>query len=102
MVAGGESANRIARWNGSSWSELGSGMNDWVHALTVYNGQLIAGGQFTTAGGETVNRIARWDGESWSALGSGMNDSVHSLIIYNGDLIAGGVLPQRAERVQIE
>ena len=33
------------------WSPLGSGMNGTVYALTVYNGNLIAGGYFTTAGG---------------------------------------------------
>ncbi len=34
------------------WSPLGSGMNNEVHALTVYNGNLIAGGYFTPAGGD--------------------------------------------------
>ena len=26
-TAGGSAANRIAKWNGSGWSALGSGMN---------------------------------------------------------------------------
>ena len=34
-TAGGVSANYIAKWNGSAWSPLGSGMNSWVWALTV-------------------------------------------------------------------
>ncbi|MGP8217568.1 MAG: hypothetical protein ACLQQ4_18515 [Bacteroidia bacterium] len=55
-----------------SWSALGSGMNGYVNALTVYNGNLIAGGSFTTAGGNAANNIAEWNGTSWSALGSGM------------------------------
>src|SRR5438128_4511642 len=50
-TAGGSTVNHIAQWNGSSWSPLGSGMNNEVWALTVYNGALIAGGIFTTAGG---------------------------------------------------
>ena len=44
-----------------------------VYALTVYNGNLIAGGYFTTAGGTSANYIASWDGTAWSPLGSGMN-----------------------------
>ena len=38
ITAGGVTANRIARWDGSSWSSLGSGMtNNGVNALaTLY------------------------------------------------------------------
>ena len=35
-------------------------MNSTVRALTVYNGELIAGGGFTTAGGQVSARWARW------------------------------------------
>jgi hypothetical protein len=66
------------------------GSHPYVYALTVYNGQLIAGGNFTTAGGVSTNRIARWDGSNWEALGSGMNYDVRALTVYNGELIAGG------------
>ena len=42
----------IAKWDGSSWSTLGSGMNSYVYALAVDgSGNLYAGGSFTTAGG---------------------------------------------------
>ena len=44
--------NYIAQWNGSSWSPLGSGLNNGVNALAVSGGTLYAGGQFTTAGGK--------------------------------------------------
>ena len=36
-VAGGVVANRIARWDGSSWTPLGSGMNGPVQALAVFD-----------------------------------------------------------------
>jgi hypothetical protein len=35
-------------------------MNGLVYALTVYNGELIAGGGFTTAGGQVSAYFARW------------------------------------------
>ena len=83
-------ARYIARWNGATWQPLGSGMNYIVYALTVYNGELIAGGYFTTAGGNLASKIARWDGATWQALGSGMNRPVNALTVYNDELIAGG------------
>jgi len=67
-----------------------SDVNGVVDALTVYNGELIAGGYFITAGGLDVNYIARWDGSSWQSLGGGMNGTVFALTVYNDQLIAGG------------
>jgi hypothetical protein len=106
FTAGGEAANCIARWDGTTWAPLGSGMNDRVFALTTYDldgagpqpPQLIAGGAFTTAGGVLANRIARWDGTTWASLGSEMNGAVFALATYDPDgsgplsaqLIAGG------------
>ncbi|MFN0242219.1 MAG: hypothetical protein ACKVWV_04945 [Planctomycetota bacterium] len=85
-AAGGVPAQNIARWDGATWSPLGSGISGSaahpgdvtarVAALAVYRhasvSSLYAAGTFTTAGGVTVNHVAKWDGSSWSALGSGM------------------------------
>ncbi len=90
-VAGEVIANYIARWDGTNWSPVGSGMSGSVYALTVYNGELIAGGAITVAGGIEANHITRCDGTTWSIVGSGggMSDSVRALTVYDGDLIAG-------------
>jgi hypothetical protein len=95
-VAGGVSANYIARWNGSAWSSLGSGMggsffNDVKAYAVMPNGDLIVGGRFLLAGGVPVNNIARWDGANWSPLGAGVNDFVRALLLRpDGTLVAGG------------
>ncbi|MEN9846369.1 MAG: hypothetical protein RIS36_1516, partial [Pseudomonadota bacterium] len=91
-TAGGTTANYIAKWNGTSWSALGTGMDSGVYALTVdSSGNLYAGGWFTTAGGTTVNYLAKWNGTSWSAPGTGMDNSVSSLTVdSSGNLYAGG------------
>ena len=65
-------------------------MNDWVYATTIYNGNLIVGGKFTSAGGVSANHIASWDGASWSPLGEGVNGKVNALIVYNGNLVVAG------------
>ncbi|MEY2411053.1 MAG: trimeric autotransporter adhesin [Verrucomicrobiota bacterium] len=88
--AGGSPANYIAKWNGSGWSALGSGMDDVVQALAVSGSNVYAGGHFTTAGGSSANYIAKWNGSSWSALGSGMDAPVYSLAVMGSDLYAGG------------
>src|SRR5258705_538185 len=79
--AGGSAANSIAKWDGSSWSALGSGLNGYAQALAVSGSDLYAGGNFTTAGGIAAKNIAKWDGSSWSALGLGMNDTVGALAV---------------------
>jgi hypothetical protein len=93
---GNVAANRIARWNGTSWSALGSGIsvNGTVYALAVAGTDVYAGGDFNTAGGVPVTNIARWNGTSWSALDSGMNSGgsgiVRALAAVGTDIYAGG------------
>lgn len=101
-MAGGEIANRIARWNGSSWSALGTGMENTVLALATFDDgsgsgpALYAGGAFDTAGGSVVSRIAKWDGATWSSLGDGLNGTVNALTSFDdgrgggAELFAGG------------
>src|SRR6185436_1985265 len=79
LTIDGLAANRIAKWNGTTWSALGSGVNSTVNAIAVSGTDVYVGGSFLTAGGIAVNRIAKWDGTSWSALGSGVGDSVWGL-----------------------
>jgi len=87
--------NGIARWNGSTWSALGTGINPGgaVFALVHSGSVLYAGGNFTGAGGIGAGNIARWDGSTWSALGTGTgaNAPVQAVAVApNGDLYIGG------------
>ncbi|HPA16646.1 MAG TPA: hypothetical protein PLU30_02775 [Verrucomicrobiae bacterium] len=50
IIVGEAIANCVAKWNGTQWSPLGSGMTDWISALAVSGADLYAGGEFTTAG----------------------------------------------------
>jgi hypothetical protein len=100
-TAGVRAASYIAKWNGISWSALGSGLNSSVSALAVDgSGNVYAGGGFTTAGVSTANRIAKWNGSSWSALGSGMNNWVNALAVDgSGNVYAGGVFTTAGGKV---
>ena len=98
-LAGDLPVTNIARWNGSSWAALGSGVSSGVNALAVYDdgsgSALYAGGLFGIAGGMQANRIAKWNGSSWATLGSGVDDTVLSLAVHDDGggsaLYAGGV-----------
>ena len=103
VQAGGIDVGYIAKWDGTTWSDVASGFDNWVECLTVWNDgrglALIAGGRFSEAGGVPADRIAKWDGKSWSSLGGGStNGFVYSLFGLNDgrehSLIAGGSFSQ--------
>ena len=80
----------LLRWNGSSLTSIGDGSNVATLA-TATNGDVVAGGWFTSMGAVVANRIARWNGASWSGLGTGMNGSVRDVLpLPNGDVLACG------------
>jgi len=65
----GISVNHVARWNGSGWAALGTGMNGDTYSLAqviVFSMREV----LSPRRGATANHIARWNGSSWSALGS--------------------------------
>jgi hypothetical protein len=83
--AGGTAVGNVARWDGSSWSALGSGIggtgiagqNPPVVVDLQADDQgpvraLHAAGWFTSAGGAPASGIATWEGGSWSDLGGGV------------------------------
>src|SRR5262249_44264714 len=80
----------VAKWDGSTWNAVGSGMDYFVNALAVSGSDVYVGGLFGTAGGVAANSIAKWDGSAWSALGSGLNGSVSALALSGSDLYVGG------------
>ena len=92
----GNQQRNIAKWNGTSWSQFGTGMDNRIFAIEVYNGELYATGHFEHAGGIPTRGIAKWNGTSWSQVGGpGLNLSPgftgSALQTYNGELyLAGG------------
>jgi hypothetical protein len=68
--AGGiANADRIAKWNGSTWSAVSSSTeqisNGEVFAIAVSGGKVYAGGVFTNAGTSDADNLAVWNGTSW-------------------------------------
>ena len=101
--AGGVTANKVARWNGVSWSALGAGIqpdpaSGSASSIMVYtlqalpNGEIVAGGLFDAASGRDASCVARFDGTTWGPLGAGGIGRRTSAVAYtrSGDLLLGG------------
>ncbi len=62
-IMGGVSAKNIARWDGSQWHPLGSGLGgsfSGVDVLTIDGLDIFAGGTFTVAGDKPSSNLALW------------------------------------------
>jgi hypothetical protein len=100
-LAGGVSAIRIAKWNGSAWSALGTGLTGGsfitCNAIAIDSlDNVYVGGNFTSP----ANNIAKWDGSSWSALGTGLNNGCMAITIDSLDNVyAGGYFTSPANNI---
>lgn len=64
----------VSKWNGTTWSELGTGSNALSANGDIYSicsdpsGNIYAAGHFTSS---NQGYVAKWNGTGWSQLGSG-------------------------------
>ncbi len=105
-VAGIARADHVAKWNGSSWSALGSntaGDNGWfsngftIDALATTGSILVAAGSFQNANLiATADDLAYFDGVHWRPIGSDgagngpLNGHPTALGITGGKVYVGG------------
>lgn len=95
-TANGIVVNGIAKWNGATWSSLGSGVAPTsnarrVDSLAVFDdgtgSALYVGGEFASAGGLAATKsLARWNGVEWSSVGGGVGgvgSRVQSLHVFD-------------------
>ena len=93
-------AKCIAKWDGSTLSELGGGVTEGglVDAIAVSGNNVYVGGDFIWIGSVKANGIARWDGTSWFPLGDPMflseYDHVQDIAVDGNDvyIATGGVI----------
>ena len=90
----GNTFNNIGKYNGVSWSSLGTGLNGLVNCIKIApNGDLYVTGEFTATGDGLIqlNYIARWRGNTWSPVGGGLNAKGNYICFDNqGGLYVGG------------
>lgn len=95
-----ETVNNIARWDGHSWSALGSGVTGSqgrVFAMEVFDDgsgpALYVVGSFTDTGGVGARDIARWNGVEWSPVGGGvdtLSGTVRAIQAFGPELVIAG------------
>jgi hypothetical protein len=88
----------IAKWDGTSWSELGgknglAANGDISSVFSDASGNIYAGGEFTNSSGNRY--VAKWDGTAWSELGgqNGLASNGSIFSVYSdasGNIYAGG------------
>ena len=97
-------ADRIATWNGSTWSAVSSSTsqisNGRVSAIAVSGGKVYAGGTFQNAGGDAnADFLAVWDGASWEpfcdAAGPAFNGNVTQPADHRPDALRRRRVPER-------
>lgn len=106
LAGGVANTVRIARWDGSAWNALSTGVaggvGDGVFALTFgQNGLLYLGGSFSSAGGvANTDSLASWDGTNFIAMSTSVSGgSVLAFAVGSGGVLylggsfasAGGV-----------
>ena len=101
-TAGGVGAAGVAKWNGTSWSALGTGVNGAVYALALTGSDLYVGGSFSSVSGLAITNLAKWNGTSWSAVGGGVSyrsdyyaaGNVNALLVSGGNVYVAGSFNQ--------
>ena len=88
-TAGNIQASHIAKWDGTTWSPMGAGLNEIVRSLQSFDdgsgegSSVYAAGSFTESGNAAVNYIARWDGTNWMPLGDGLGNAVAAMAVFD-------------------
>lgn len=80
--AGGLLSPRLAKWNGQSWSAVGSGIAGRITAMTVFDfdgpgpqlPKLVCAGTFTVPA-SGVTHVGVWDGDTWTPLNAGLTSA---------------------------
>jgi trimeric autotransporter adhesin len=93
--AGGVRVNGVARWDGTAWHALGTGVEGVVTAIVASGADLFVAGTFFRAGAVPARGIARWDGTAWHALTdngvtANIQGTISSLAVIGDNLYVGG------------
>ncbi|HEX7905106.1 MAG TPA: T9SS type A sorting domain-containing protein [Chitinophagaceae bacterium] len=110
----GFAGRSISRWNGTVWTETGSGTNA-LHANNIIRtltsdakGNIYVGGFFTNGSGPGLGKyyIAKFNGSSWSELGGlnalNANGPIFTLAVdIQGNVYAGGAFTNSSGRCYV-
>jgi hypothetical protein len=92
--AGGIPVNNAAKWNGTTWASMGSGITAWPVSSTVYNNEIYVG--LWLGAGNNRSMIVKWDGTVWANVEQNVNSAMMNVVmdvkVFNGCLYAAGLI----------
>lgn len=90
----GMPANGIAKWNGTSWTALGSGIIGSIRSIAIIGNDIYVGGDFNSPVSDGLARnVAKWNGTTWTRMNNGLGGGTHiirSVFVYNNEVFATG------------
>lgn len=88
--AGTTTTSKVAIWNGSTFSALGTGLLGTVNCAVEFNGDLYIGGAQLNGWSD----LAKWNGSAWSytTVFDGKYPWISALHVHNGELYAAGAM----------
>ena len=90
---GNLNANKIAKWDGTSWFTFGEGIKDyWLSDCVFFNEELYTCGNIRDDS-LSIYHIAKWNGSDWLSVGSDFHNGnwINTMIVYKNELYAGGL-----------
>lgn len=101
----GKPLNGIAKWNGTEWKPIGSGLKDKYNLsgggtkFKIFNNELYIVGAFDSIAGVAANSLAKYNGVTWQAVHNlpvydptGNQNLLEDLEMYNSELYVTGVM----------
>ncbi|MCF8456996.1 MAG: T9SS type A sorting domain-containing protein [Bacteroidales bacterium] len=97
-IAGQDTVNGLARWNGTNWSQVGD-FGDFycfsdnnIYCMAYYKDELYIGGLYRDSL-DMPQKILRWDGTKWKGVDGGIvgiSSIVWGMEVYKDELYVGG------------
>ncbi len=106
LTSGNYTVNGIAKWNGTKWLPLKTGLKDSDvgpgsgigYKFKIYNNDLYLTGAFDSVCGVAAHSLAKFDGVNWSAVNNlpriypTNSNFVYDVEFFNGEIYAGGIM----------
>lgn len=93
LSAGGVQARRVARWDGTEWRGMGTGIDGVYFVGTEVTGivgyetpdgpSVVVVGDFESAGPLDTQNIAMWKDGAWRLVDRGLNDEINASVVFD-------------------
>lgn len=89
-TAGKKQVRNIARWDGTNWYPVGTGIAGSLGSLVVFQNELYVSGSFDQVAGKKTRGFARWNGKTWSVPKGEFDGNVGAMVVVKDELVIAG------------